>query len=127
MRLTCPNHPAQYLATYPGNYPANYPATDQAAARTPPPPPTILLAPMEGLLDAPLRDVLTRIGGIDRCVSEFIRITDRLLPERVFTRLMPELFLCQLYRILFCFLYGYLGMTAIGTTSCNSVIPRCSS
>ena len=46
---------------------------------------------MEGLLDAPLRDVLTRIGGIDRCVSEFIRITDRLLPERVFTRLMPEL------------------------------------
>ena len=46
---------------------------------------------MEGLLDAPLRDVLTRIGGIDRCVSEFIRITDRLLPERVFLRLMPEL------------------------------------
>ena len=52
---------------------------------------TILLAPMEGLLDASLRDVLTRIGGIDRCVSEFIRITDRLLPERVFLRLMPEL------------------------------------
>jgi tRNA-dihydrouridine synthase C len=52
---------------------------------------TILLAPMEGLLDASLRDVLTRLGGIDRCVSEFIRITDRLLPERVFRRLMPEL------------------------------------
>jgi tRNA-dihydrouridine synthase C len=31
------------------------------------------------------------VGGIDRCVSEFIRITDQLLPERVFTRLMPEL------------------------------------
>ncbi len=98
MRLTCPNHPAQYLATDPGNYPVARPATDPAAdpanpaaaARTPPLP-TILLAPMEGLLDAPLRDVLTRIGGIDRCVSEFIRITDRLLPERVFTRLMPEL------------------------------------
>ena len=52
---------------------------------------TILLAPMEGLLDASLRDVLTRVGGIDRCVSEFIRITDRLLPARVFRRLMPEL------------------------------------
>jgi tRNA-dihydrouridine synthase C len=52
---------------------------------------TILLAPMEGLLDHSLRDVLTRVGGIDRCVSEFIRITDQLLPERVFTRLMPEL------------------------------------
>ncbi|MBL8349777.1 MAG: tRNA-dihydrouridine synthase [Burkholderiaceae bacterium] len=46
---------------------------------------------MEGLLDPSLRDVLTRVGGVDRCVSEFIRITDQLLPERVFTRLMPEL------------------------------------
>jgi tRNA-dihydrouridine synthase C len=52
---------------------------------------TILLAPMEGLLDHSLRDVLTRVGGVDRCVSEFIRITDQLLPERVLLRLMPEL------------------------------------
>ena len=34
----------------------------------------ILLAPMEGVLDHSLRDVLTRVGGIDRCVSEFIRV-----------------------------------------------------
>ena len=46
---------------------------------------------MEGVLDHDLRDVLTRVGGIDRCVSEFIRITDQLLPARVFLRLMPEL------------------------------------
>jgi tRNA-dihydrouridine synthase C len=52
---------------------------------------TLLLAPMEGLLDFTLRDVLTRVGGIDRCVSEFIRITDQLLPERVFLRIVPEL------------------------------------
>ena len=52
---------------------------------------TVLLAPMEGLLDFVLRDILTRVGGIDRCVSEFIRITDQLLPERVFTRIVPEL------------------------------------
>lgn len=51
----------------------------------------ILLAPMEGLLDHSLRDVITRVGGVDRCVSEFIRITDQLLPERVFTRIVPEL------------------------------------
>lgn len=49
------------------------------------------LAPMEGLLDAPLRDVLTRFGGVDLCVSEFIRVTDRLLPDRVFLRIVPEL------------------------------------
>ncbi|MDO9358609.1 MAG: tRNA-dihydrouridine synthase [Polaromonas sp.] len=52
---------------------------------------TILLAPMEGLLDFVLRDILTRAGGVDRCVSEFIRITDQLLPDRVFTRIVPEL------------------------------------
>ena len=46
---------------------------------------------MEGLLDYTLRDVLTRVGGIDRCVSEFIRVTDMLLPKRVFTRIVPEL------------------------------------
>jgi tRNA-dihydrouridine synthase C len=51
----------------------------------------ILLAPMEGLLDHHLRDTLTQVGGVDRCVSEFIRVTDQLLPARVFLRLMPEL------------------------------------
>lgn len=51
----------------------------------------ILLAPMEGLLDCTLRDILTRVGGIDRCVSEFIRVTDTLLPERTFIRVVPEL------------------------------------
>jgi tRNA-dihydrouridine synthase C len=52
---------------------------------------TILLAPMEGLLDHPLREVLSAVGGVDRGVTEFIRITDQLLPERVFLRVMPEL------------------------------------
>lgn len=51
----------------------------------------LLLAPMEGMLDFSLRDALTRLGGVDRCVSEFIRITDQLLPERVFLRVVPEL------------------------------------
>ena len=46
---------------------------------------------MEGLLDFVLRDVLTRVGGIDRCVSEFIRVTNTLLPERAFLRVVPEL------------------------------------
>lgn len=50
----------------------------------------LLLAPMEGLLDHPLREALTRVGGIDRCVSEFIRVTGTLLPERAFLRVVPE-------------------------------------
>jgi tRNA-dihydrouridine synthase C len=46
---------------------------------------------MEGLLDFVLRDILTRVGGVDRCVSEFIRVTNTLLPERAFMRVVPEL------------------------------------
>jgi tRNA-dihydrouridine synthase C len=46
---------------------------------------------MEGLLDCVLRDILTRVGGVDSCVSEFIRITGTLLPKRAFIRVMPEL------------------------------------
>jgi tRNA-dihydrouridine synthase C len=58
---------------------------------TPAQPMRLLLAPMEGLLDFTLRDILTRSGGIDGCVSEFIRVTGTLLPDRVFTRVVPEL------------------------------------
>ncbi len=46
---------------------------------------------MEGLLDHSLRDALTRVGGVDRCVSEFIRVTGTLLPCRAFERVVPEL------------------------------------
>lgn len=50
----------------------------------------IILAPMEGLVDAPLRDILTRIGGIDRCVSEFIRVTEGPLNIGSIRRIVPE-------------------------------------
>ena len=50
-----------------------------------------MLAPMEGLLDCALREVLSAVGGVSRCVSEFIRVTDTLLPPRVYTRIVPEL------------------------------------
>ena len=46
---------------------------------------------MEGLLDFVLRDILTRAGGVDRCVSEFIRVTNTVLPDRVYLRVVPEL------------------------------------
>lgn len=51
----------------------------------------ITLAPMEGVVDAPLRHLLTGLGGIDACVTEFVRITDQRLPRKVYTRLCPEL------------------------------------
>lgn len=51
----------------------------------------IFLAPMEGLVDAPIRESLTQVGGIDRCVTEFIRVTHGLLPPRIFHKFAPEL------------------------------------
>lgn len=51
----------------------------------------LMLAPMEGVIDHVMRELLTSLGGIDRCVTEFVRVTDRLLPSRVFRRLCPEL------------------------------------
>ncbi len=49
------------------------------------------LAPMEGVVDSDVRALLTSVGGFDHCVTEFVRVVDRLLPERVFLRLCPEL------------------------------------
>jgi len=51
----------------------------------------IILAPMEGLVDAPIRETLTGVGGIDRCVTEFIRVTHGMLPPRIFYKFAPEL------------------------------------
>ncbi len=46
---------------------------------------------MEGLLDHFLREIITSVGGIDLCVSEFIRINQTLLPSKRFYRTVPEL------------------------------------
>lgn len=51
----------------------------------------IILAPMEGLVDAPIRETLTGVGGIDRSVTEFIRVTHGMLPPRIFYKYAPEL------------------------------------
>lgn len=46
---------------------------------------------MEGLADCVLRDVLTRVGGYDGAVTEFVRVSGSLLPLRTFRRICPEL------------------------------------
>lgn len=51
----------------------------------------VVLAPMEGVIDHLMRHMLTITPGIDLCVTEFIRIVDQVLPERVYYRFCPEL------------------------------------
>ncbi|MGP4953021.1 tRNA dihydrouridine synthase [Psychrobacter sp. T6-1] len=58
--------------------------------------PVRLLAPMEGLTDPLMRQILTQIATdlgrpYDWSVSEFIRVTQHLLPAHVFYRYVPEL------------------------------------
>ena len=51
----------------------------------------LILAPMEGLTDPIMRDVLTHIGSFDWCVTEFIRVTNSVLPDHVYHTYCPEL------------------------------------
>lgn len=50
----------------------------------------LVLAPMEGLTDPLMRKLLTEIGCYDWCVSEFIRVTSRLVPAHVIYKYCPE-------------------------------------
>ena len=51
----------------------------------------LILAPMEGVTDAPMRELLTRSGEFNFCVAEFLRISQATLPDRVFLKHVPEL------------------------------------
>ncbi|AHF77748.1 TRNA-dihydrouridine synthase C [Sodalis praecaptivus] len=51
----------------------------------------VVLAPMEGVLDALVRELLCEINDYDLCITEFLRVVDGLLPEKSFYRLCPEL------------------------------------
>ncbi len=53
--------------------------------------PKTVLAPMEGLTDPVMRSVLTSIGHYDWTVSEFIRVTQTVLPAHIFYKYVPEL------------------------------------
>ncbi len=51
----------------------------------------ILLAPMEGVVDPYMRELLTRLGGYDGCVTEFLRVTRGRIPRKTIRRICPEL------------------------------------
>lgn len=52
----------------------------------------LFLAPMEGVVDHHVRSLLTAIGGIDICVTEFVRVNgSQILPKRVFRKFCPEM------------------------------------
>lgn len=52
----------------------------------------VILAPMEGVLDSLVRELLSEVNDYDLCITEFLRVVDQLLPAKSFYRLCPELY-----------------------------------
>lgn len=52
----------------------------------------VLLAPMEGVLDSLVREILSEVNDYDLCITEFLRVVDQLLPAKSFYRICPELY-----------------------------------
>jgi tRNA-dihydrouridine synthase C len=53
--------------------------------------PALILAPMEGVTDAPMRAVQGDLGVFTFAVSEFLRVSQDVLPKSVILRHVPEL------------------------------------
>ena len=53
--------------------------------------PALVLAPMEGITDAPARELLSEIQPWDFCVSKFIRVSHAVPPDHALLRSIPEL------------------------------------
>jgi tRNA-dihydrouridine synthase C len=53
--------------------------------------PALLLAPMEGVTDAPMRALMSERGGFTHLVTEFLRVSQTVLPAKVFHRDVSEL------------------------------------
>lgn len=51
----------------------------------------ITLAPMEGVIDFAMRELLTAGGSYDHAVTEFMRVNDHLLSKSQFLKFSPEL------------------------------------
>jgi tRNA-dihydrouridine synthase C len=53
--------------------------------------PALVLAPMEGVTDAPMRAVQGEVGAFTYAVSEFVRISHSVTSRTIFEREVPEL------------------------------------
>lgn len=52
--------------------------------------PALVLAPMEGVTDYPMRRIQSGLGGFSYCITEFIRVSGHVLNSKVFKRHVPE-------------------------------------
>jgi tRNA-dihydrouridine synthase C len=52
---------------------------------------TIVLAPMEGVMDAPMRALIADLGGFDYAVSEFVRVGQHVVTSHQILEEIPDL------------------------------------
>lgn len=53
--------------------------------------PALILAPMDGITDAPMRALQGEVGAFSFAVTEFLRVSTHPLPVKMFCREVPEL------------------------------------
>ena len=53
--------------------------------------PALILAPMDGITDAPMRALQGETGAFTFAVSEFLRVSQLVPPRHLFQRHIPEL------------------------------------
>lgn len=53
--------------------------------------PALILAPMEGFLDYPLRALLTEVGSFSHAVADFLRVSQEVPPPKTFREHIPEI------------------------------------
>lgn len=53
--------------------------------------PALVLAPMEGVMDPPMRALIADVGGFDYGVSEFVRVGQRVISAREILAAIPDL------------------------------------
>jgi tRNA-dihydrouridine synthase C len=53
--------------------------------------PALVLAPMDGITDAPMRALQGALGAFSYAVSEFLRVSGTPIPKKVFLKDVPEL------------------------------------
>lgn len=51
----------------------------------------LVLAPMEGVADGIMREMLTSINCYDFCITEFIRVVEKVVPTHIYYKICPEL------------------------------------
>lgn len=52
--------------------------------------PALILAPMQGVTDRPMRELLGEWGGFSFCVTEYLRVSEHALSPRVVATQVPE-------------------------------------